>query len=100
MKYNMCNINESSNANHIAISLKGNWYKCQDGFVRITILKDLMIVSSNVSTKEENIDIELPVTKQFFLTVKSIDGDTNVLINGRIRMNLAPGKQLFGTVNL
>lgn len=100
MKYNMCNVNESSNANHLAISLKGNWYKWQDGFVRITILKDLMIVSSNISTKEEIIDIELPTSKPFFLTIKSNEGDTNVLINGRIRMNLGEGKQIYGTVNL
>lgn len=100
MKHNLCNIQESSKENHIAISLKGNWYKWDNGFLRVTILKDLLIVSSGISEREENIDVELPTRKQFFLQIAGAEGVETVLVEGRIRMNLSKGKQVYGICNL
>lgn len=100
MKYNLTNINESSMPNHLAISLKGNWWKYENGIVRITVLKDLLVVSSGISTKEEDINIELPTRNPFYLQVIGKDGVETILIQGRIRLRLGSGKQLQGIVNI
>jgi hypothetical protein len=100
MKYNLCSISESTKEKDLSISLKGKWYKYDNGFVRITIVKDLMIISSGISDRVEELDIELPTNKQFFLQVIGSNGTSNIVVSGRIRMNLEKGKSIYGICNL
>ena len=99
-KYNLCNVSELSDEHHIAIALKGNWYKNGSGFARVTILKDLLFVTSGIATRTETLNIELPTSNKFLLLVNSASGSRCVVVEKKIDLTLNEGEQIFGICNL
>ena len=82
-------------------ALNGRWYKYDDGFVRITVLRDLMFIVSRVADKIKTVDIDLPGHPAFILE-KIGQAWSGILVdeNGKISTTLAPGQMIKGVVAL
>ena len=84
-------------------ALNGRWYKYDDGFVRITVLRDLMFIVSRVweSNTPKAIDIELPGHPAFVLEkIGSVWSGVTVPENAKISTTLAQGQMIKGMVAL
>ena len=99
-RYNLCNVSELSDEGHIAVALKGNWYKYGAGIARVTILKDLMFVTSELATKTETVKMELPTERPFLVDIKSEGGTRCVRVSKMLDLTLNEGEQMFGVCNL
>lgn len=81
--------------------LKGKWYKYQSGFIRVTILKDLAIITSGIASEALVLDIELPEHEAFFLHVDSATASTvvEVAANAALSLNVGIGQQVWAFFN-
>ena len=82
-------------------ALNGRWYKYDDGFVRITVLRDLMFIVSRVADRTKTVDIDLPGHPAFILEIigQAWSG-IPVGENGKISTTLSPGQMIKGVVAL
>lgn len=80
----------------------GRWYKNDVGFVRLTIVRDLMFVTSPVSDRARDIDVDLPGHPPFYLDIVTVVSRRTVLIpeNAGLKFRLAKGEMLDGRVGL
>ena len=80
----------------------GRWYKMDTGFVRITILRDLMFVTSPVADKARDIDVDLPAHPEFYLDIVTPMSRRVVMVakNDGLKFRLAKGEMLDGRVGL
>ena len=81
--------------------LKGKWYKYQSDFVRITILKDLCLITSSIATASVSLNIELPEHDAFYIQVNSSNVMSNVLIaaNAALVLTVSAGQSIFASFN-
>lgn len=84
-------------------ALNGRWYKYDDGFVRITILRDLMFITSLLAGEGgKNVNIELPGHPAFHVMVVSEDGVSAKLLdkNDPLKVSVPKGASINGVVGL
>lgn len=80
----------------------GRWYKHDDGFARITILRDLMFITSRISTKPRKLNLDLPGHPPFYVSIEGTHSVRTVLVgeNEPIKANVSRGEQIRGMVAL
>ncbi len=82
-------------------ALNGRWYKYDDGFVRITVLRDLMFIVSRVADRSKTVDIDLPGHPAFILEKIGLAWScVTVPENAKISTTLAQGQMIKGVVAL
>lgn len=68
--------------------LKGKWYKYQSDFVRVTILKDLVLITSSIATASTVVNLELPEHDKFFIHIDSASGTTLQVVEANAALSL------------
>lgn len=85
---NISTISSYTDDKSVKESLKGSWYKFQSDFIRVTILKDLVIISSDVADVAETINIELPTHGKFYVHIDSASGTSCKLVEAGASLSL------------
>ena len=95
------NVQTGSDNSRIINSLQGKWMKSQSNeFIRLTMLKSLLFITSDIVSKDTDIDIELPAHNKFYIQVISNTSISLILIedNANLTLSIPNGSSIIGQV--
>lgn len=82
------NINEGKNITQVVEAIQGKWLKQQNEIVRLTILKSLLFITSDIVSKESNISMDLPEHGPFYLDIIGSESVTRVKIESNAKLEV------------
>lgn len=82
------NISEGKNLIQVVEAIQGKWLKQQNEIVRLTILKSLLFISSDIVSKETNISVELPEHGPFYISIIGSEDITRVKIERNAKLEV------------
>ena len=93
-------INMNTDETTFKSALQGYYYFSVNNGICVNMSKSVMIITSKIFDDDFNVNINLPSHDKFYLTIKSSDGNRNVLIDKDepINMKISSGESIEATV--
>lgn len=96
MQNSIIYINMNADDTTFKSALQGYYYFYVNNGICVNMSKSILIITSKIFEKDTDVKIELPSHNPFYLTVKSINGCENILIekNKPLELTIKEGESI------